>query len=360
MNNPKIIDFESFLETSVWTLTIKEILMAIGVLFLSLIVLKIFKSIILGKLKKLSKITKNDLDDVLMDMINSIKPYFYLFVSLYISLKYLSLPASFESIINGFFVLLVAFQAAKSLEVLIVYGAKKMVGKEGEEVDRRDQRQRQIITLVLKILLWTFILLSALSNLGINVTSLIAGLGISGVAIAFALQNILGDIFSSFSIYFDKPFIEGDFIIIGNDMGTVKKIGIKSTRIETLQGEELVVSNRELTTARVHNYKKMDKRRIVFSFGVAYETSSEKLRKIPEMVKSIILKTDLAELDRVNFKEFGDFSLNYEVVYYVSVPDYNKYMDIQEKINLELKDQFEREQIEFAYPTYTIQMEKQN
>lgn len=352
--------YQTFLDFSIWTFTIKELLLALGVLVLSLIILKVFKTVIISRLKKLSKITNTDFDDVLIEMINKIRPYFYFFIALYLSLKYLPLPGSLERTINGVFLVIIAFQIAKSLEILIAYGAQKMIENKGEEIDPRDQRQKHVITLVLKILLWTFILLSVLSNLGINVTSLIAGLGISGVAVAFALQNILSDIFSSFSIYFDKPFIEGDFIIVGNDMGTVKKIGIKSTRLETLQGEELVISNKELTEARVHNYKKMDKRRIVFSFGVTYNTPKEKLEKIPEIVKNIVENIESADLDRAHFKSFGDFSLNYEVVYYVLVPDYNKYMDIQQDINFRLKERLEEEGIEFAFPTQVIHLEKQS
>ena len=185
-----------------------------------------------------------------------------------------------------------------------------------------------------------------------------AGLGIGGIAIAFALQNILSDIFASFSIYFDKPFKVDDFIIIGDDKGVVKKIGIKSTRIQTLQGEELVISNKELTESRVHNYKKMERRRIVFVFGVTYETPTEKVKKIPSIIKDIIEKTELADIDRVHFKEFADFSLNFEVVYYLKTSDYAEYMDTQQEINLAMKEHFEKEQIEFAYPTQTVFVHK--
>jgi small-conductance mechanosensitive channel len=197
-----------------------------------------------------------------------------------------------------------------------------------------------------------------LSNIGVNITSLIAGLGIGGLAIAFALQRILEDFFSSFSIYFDKPFEEGDFIIVGSDMGVVKHIGLKTTRLQTLQGQELVISNKELTDSRVNNYKKMKKRRIVFTFGVEYSTPVAKMKKINKIVEAIFKKIEGADLDRVHFKEFGDFSLNYEIVYYVKTGDYLEYMNIQQEINLTLKQQFEKENIEFAFPSQTIYMKK--
>lgn len=206
----------------------------------------------------------------------------------------------------------------------------------------------------LKVSLWGVAVIFILSNLGYNVSTLVAGLGIGGIAIALAVQNVLGDIFSSLSIYFDKPFVVGDFIIVGEDLGVVKKIGIKSTRIQTLQGQELVISNRELTESRINNYKKMERRRIVFGFGIKYETPLKKVKKIPGIVKDIVNNMELAQADRVHFKEFGDFSLNFEAVYYLNSSEYNKYMDTQEEINFAIKERFEKEDIEFAYPTQTV------
>jgi len=197
-----------------------------------------------------------------------------------------------------------------------------------------------------------------LTNLGIEITPLIASLGVGGIAIAIALQSVLSDLFSAFAIYFDKPFKEGDFIIVGNDMGTVQRIGIKTTRIKSLQGQELIVSNSELTSTRVNNYQRMEERRIVFNFGVEYSTSLSKLKKINKIVEKIFKEVNGARLDRVHFHQFGDFSLNYEVVYYVKSPEYAKYMDVQQEINFKLKEYFEKERIVFAFPTQTLFVEK--
>ena len=197
-----------------------------------------------------------------------------------------------------------------------------------------------------------------IQNLGYNVSGLLAGVGIGGIAIAFALQNVLADVFASITIYFDKPFKVGDYIVIGADSGTVKNIGIKSTRIQTLQGQELVVSNKELTEARIHNYKKMKTRRVVFEFGVEYDTPTKKMKKIPGMLDKIFKKVDGADMERVHFKSFGDSALLYEVVYYISTKEYKIYMDIQEEMNLELKQAFEKEKISMAYPTQTLYLKK--
>jgi len=196
-----------------------------------------------------------------------------------------------------------------------------------------------------------------LSNIGINVSSLVASLGIGGIAIALAAQSVLGDIFSAFSIYIDKPFQVGDYIDLGGKTGTIKKIGLKNTRIKTLQGQELIVPNTELTNSHVENYKRMTKRRVAFSVGVTYDTPSKKLEKIPDMVSKVLEKVEGAELDRVHFMSFGDFSLNYDIVYFVNSREYTQYADRQQQINLALFKAFEKAEIEFAFPTQTIYAE---
>jgi small-conductance mechanosensitive channel len=174
------------------------------------------------------------------------------------------------------------------------------------------------------------------------------------------LQHILSDIFASFSIFFDKPFEVGDFIVVDDNLGVVKKVGIKSTRIQSLWGQEVVISNKELTSARINNYKKMQRRRVQFSFGVTYDTSLQKVEKVLIITKQIIDDINLTEFDRVHFKEYSKYSLNFKVVYYVNSSDYNTYMDIQQEINLSLKKRFEDEGITFTYPTQTIIVNKNN
>ena len=197
-------------------------------------------------------------------------------------------------------------------------------------------------------------MLLILSNLGIDITSLVAGLGIGGIAFAFAMKNILGDLFSSFAIFFDKPFLPGDFIRVGDQSGTVKKIGIKTTRVQASQGEEIVFSNQELTSTQIHNFKKLKERKIYFSFGVVYETPLKQIKEIPKIVKGIISEISEARFDRAHFNRFDDSALNFDVVYFVETDDYKKYMDIQQKINIEIMEVFEKEKIEMAYPTQVI------
>ena len=205
-----------------------------------------------------------------------------------------------------------------------------------------------------RLILWVIVLLLVLDNLGVNITGLVAGLGIGGIAVALALQNILGDLFASLSIVLDKPFVIGDFVVVDTLSGTVEHIGLKTTRIRSLSGEQLIFSNNDLLKSRIRNYKRMSERRIVFSFGVVYQTPLEKLKAVKEIVGDIIEKVENARFDRVHFKEYGDSALNFEVVYFVSTPDFNIYMDVQEVINLEIFRRFQEEGIEFAYPTSTV------
>lgn len=315
----------------------------------------------LGHLKRVSAKTKTDFDDVFIDAVVSIKPWVYSIVSIYAALHVFPLSNIVNKILTALFLFAVVWQAIKVASCFITYFATKFLEKDEDGdgvVDPNAATASNMVTLIAQIVLWALGGLFVLSNLGIEVTSLIAGLGIGGIAVAFALQGILSDLFASFSLYFDKPFRIGDFITIGADSGTVEKIGIKSTRIRTLQGEELVVSNAELTTARVQNFKKLQERRIASQFGVTYETPQEKLKQIPGIVTRIFESLDGGRLDRVFFTTFGDSALVFEVVYYVESADYKVFLEIQQKFNFDLMARFAELGIEFAYPTQTIYTKK--
>jgi len=313
--------------------------------------------VILNRLTKLSKHTKTDFDDVAVAAVASIKPSVYMLVSFYIALQLLILPELADNVVTAVFLFVVVWQAIEVVSQLVSYAARKFLEKDEDNdgiTDPNSANASQMVILLTGIALWAFGGIFVLSNLGVEVTSLVAGLGIGGIAIAFALQGILSDLFSSFSIYFDKPFRVGDFIVIGEDTGTVEKIGIKSTRIRTLQGEELVVSNAELTSTRVQNYKKMKNRRISFNLGVTYDTSADKVKIIPKLLKGAIEGVENVNFDRAHFASYGDSALLFEIVYFVETGDYNVYMDRQQEINLRIMTSFQAEAIEFAFPTQTI------
>lgn len=331
---------------------IAQYMEVIIVFIISLIAIKIFKYIVTRKLKALAERTKNEIDDLLIEVVEHLGLPFYLVIAVYASSQFLNLPELWRIALHYLLIITVVFYSIGALQKIAQFWLKKAI------TEKAGKAITSLFDTIIKIVLWSIALLLILQNMGYKIDTLIAGLGIAGIAVAFALQRILEDIFSAFSIYFDKPFEVGDFIIVGEDMGTVKDIGLKSTRIQTLQGQELIISNHELVNARIHNYKKMKRRRIVFSFGVTYETPLKKLEKIPKIVEKIFSKIELAELDRVHFKSFGDFSLIYEVAYYMNIPDYKAYMDTQQHINLELIKAFQKEKIEFAYPTQTVYVSK--
>lgn len=320
-------------------------------------VFKIFDSYILSIFKKASKKTKITWDDVFFDFFSAINWQFYAYVAFYIATRFLTLPELPDKFLYYLLIIFIVFYAAQGFSRIVDHFTKKQIAKRKESETPANSSMIKTFGIIFKVAIYSVALLMLLANFGIEITPLIASLGVGGIAIAIALQSVLADLFAAFAIYFDKPFKEGDFIIVGDDMGTVKSIGIKSTRIQTLQGQELVMSNSELLNSRINNYKEMETRRIAFSFGVTYDTPLKKLHKINEIVKKAVDSTKNAELDRTHFHKFGDFSLNYEVVYYVQVPDYNVYMDVQQEINFKLKEAFEKEGIEFAFPTQTLHID---
>jgi small-conductance mechanosensitive channel len=259
-----------------------------------------------------------------------------------------------ERIVTFLIVIAMTVQVARLVVSVLVLYLNNYLQKDRERL----QVSSHIGTFI-KIAVWSVAVIFALDNLGFDVNAVIAGLGVGGVAVAFAAQAILGDLFNYFVIFFDKPFKKGDFIIVDDLMGVVDHIGIKTTRVVSLGGEQLVFSNTDLTSTRVRNYKRMAQRRVLFALGVTYQTSHAMMKKIPDMVKDIVEKVPHTVFDRAHFKNFGDFSLNIEVVYYVVGSDYNAYMDIQQKINFEIMKRFEDEGIEFAYPTQTLFVSKE-
>lgn len=318
--------------------------------------LKLFQVFVIAYLKKIFKRTKTEIDDIVINSIDSIYWPFYLFIALYAAMKYVSLPERLDTWIDNIFLILLVVFVIKFLSKFVDYGAKFMMRKRTEA--EQGSSIVRLLSNLIKLSLWAGALVLVLANLGVNVTSLIAGLGIGGIAIGLALQNVLGDLFSSFAIYLDKPFKEGDFIIVDNYMGTVKRVGVKTTRIEALRGEEIVMSNTDLTGARVQNFGKMERRRTSFDIGVTYDTPAEKLKKIPEMIKAAVESVPGTELDRCHFREFGDSALIYETVYYVDSPEMAEFMETRQSINLKLVESFNQANIEFAFPTRTVVLQK--
>ena len=322
---------------------------------------KLIQVVVVAYLKKLSIKTVTDMDDVAIGAVAGIRPFVYMITAFYISVQTLEMVNWLDQSIKLVFLVAVVWQLVNMAVIFVDYFARRALQKRNEdgEIDASSATAAHMVGLLARIVLWILGLLLILSNMGVEITALVASFGVMGVAVAFAMQGILEDLFNSFSIQFDKPFQVGDYIVIGTDSGTVEKIGIKTTRIRTLQGEELVVSNKELTTVRVQNFKMMEERRILTKFGVTYDTPQEKLKAIPGMIERIFEAEEGGRLDRVHFTEFGDSALMFDVVYYVESSEYVDFLDIQQRINFDIMDKFAEVGIEFAYPTQTLYIKKE-
>ncbi len=336
--------------------TFKEYVAALVGILILILMFKVIQRALVARFKVFAQKTKTDVDDVLVHIVETFRPPFYSFLSFYLIVQFLSLPLPLSRALSFIITVWVVYYGVKIGDVLLKYFLSTLTKKQN------DPGSKIALVNVGKIgtgLLWLFGFLTILSNIGVEITSLIAGLGVGGLAIAIALQSILSDLFASFAIRFDKPFTEGDFIVVGNSMGVVERIGIKTTRIRALQGEEIVVSNQELMSSRVQNFKKLQERRVVTQFGVEYGTPSEKLKEVNKSVERIVTHLTNARFDRTHFASFGESALIFEVVYYVISPDYNTYMDIQQEFNFALKDALAHLGVSIAFPTQTLHVSLQ-
>ena len=333
-----------------------DYLIACGALLIGILVIKIVISCIIKRIKSVAGRTASTIDDFIVNVLEKVGiPFLYL-LTFYIAVKSLSFNAYFETILNYLALAVVLIFSARFVIVLTGYGIKTFLAKRAG--DAALGRSLNGILIIAKILVWAGVIIFFLDNLGFEISAVIAGLGIGGVAVALAAQTILKDLFSYFSIIFEQPFKVGDFIIIDEYLGTIEYIGIKTTRIRSLGGVMLMFSNSDLTDSRLRNYKLMEKRRVVFKLGVVYQTPLKQLKEKPKIIEDVIKSVKDTAFDRAHFFSYGDFNLIFEIVYYVIGPDYNKYMNVQQEINFAIKEEFKKREIEFAYPTQTLYVNK--
>jgi small-conductance mechanosensitive channel len=347
-----------FLDTKFLGNSVRQWAIAAAVLVGVVVALRVAARVVVGRLVALARRTTTEWDDIVTAALAKTKTLFLLVVGVYAASLSLTLSTRAQNGVRQLTIIALLVQAALWLGAILTRWLQSYRKREMQE-DPATATTVSALGFVGKLLLWTAVVLLALDNLGVDITTLVAGLGVGGVAVALALQNILGDLFASLSIVLDKPFVLGDFLIIDDHLGNVEYIGLKTTRLRSLWGEQLIFSNSDLLKSRVRNFGRMFQRRIVFTLGVTYQTPREKLKVIPGIVREAIEAQEKTRFDRAHFKAFGDFSLNFEAVYYVTVPDYNTYMDIQQAINLRVHERFEQEGIEFAYPTQTLFVVKQ-
>lgn len=299
--------------------------------------------------------TDSILDDALAAAIRATHFWFIAAVALLCGAQFLTLPARVDLIVTRIFTLALIIQVGLWAHTGINGLLSGYLARQ-RHLDANGATTTSILCFIAQVALWSLVALMLLDNLGFNVTTLVASLGIGGIAVALAAQNVLGDMFASIAIALDQPVVIGDFIVVGELTGTVERIGLKTTHLRSLSGEVIVLSNSDLLNSRIRNYKRMSERRVVFGFGVTYDTPSDKLANIPGVVSEIISQDPLARFDRAHLATFGASALEFEVVYYVTSPDYGQFRDIQQRINLELISAFRTSGIEFAFPTQTIHL----
>jgi small-conductance mechanosensitive channel len=342
-----------YLEMTFYGNTLRDWIVAVLVAAVLFSVLELARAVLVRHLGHLSRRTATFLDNAAVAALRGSRRWFFVIVALGFGSQFLALPPTVRGAVDR--VMLLAF-----LLQLAIWGGTAIRAYVQEYTTARVEEDAASVTTVralafiLNVAVWAILFLMALDNFGINITAMVAGFGIGGIAIALAVQNILGDLFASLSIVLDKPFVYGDFIIVDDLMGTVEHIGIKTTRLRSLSGEQLVFANSDLLKSRVRNFKRMYERRIVFQIGVTYQTPREKIELVPQMIRRAVEELPDTRFDRSHFKEFGDFSLNFETVFFVLKPDFQTYMDRQQSINLEIHRRFEEHGIEFAYPTQTL------
>ena len=348
----------NILDQVIWGNSVYTWIVAFAIILVLCTIIKLFKSLVLKRIKNWVQRTNTDWDNFAVRITESaLIPLLYV-SAVYFGIKTLALPDKADDIIHLAYLVVFTFFILKVISAAFRKFVYSFIRR--EENSEGKEKQAAGLIIVINVLIWILGVIFLADNLGYNVTTLIAGLGVGGIAIALAAQAVLGDLFSYFVIFFDRPFEIGDFVVVGNDNGIIEYIGIKTTRIRTLSGEQLICSNTDLTNSRLQNFKRMERRRIVFSLGVTYQTTHEQLSEIPGLVKEIITSKPKLQFDRGHFSGYGDFSLNFEFVYYVLDPDYTIYMDNQQAVYLEIFAKFAAKEIEFAYPTQTLFVSQQN
>jgi len=314
----------------------------------------VFQTVLIARLKRWAATTKTTLDDILLNAIEkTIMPLVYVSVLL-AAVKSLTLPPLIEkslSLLWSCVVMIALVRVALGVIRHIVYDLWLARRPDAAQLEKHVRTLMPILS----VFVWGLGIVLLLDNLGFKITAIVAGLGIGGIAIALAAQTVLGDIFGYVVIMLDKPFEIDDAIHVGGDfVGTVEHIGIKTTRVRSQTGEQLIFSNKDLTDSRIRNFKRMELRRVPFTLGLTYDTSAEKIKRALSIVQEAIATSGQTRFDRAHFASYGDFALKLDVVYFVLSGDYNLFMNIQQTINFKIKEAFERENIAFAYPTQTI------
>ncbi|MCI0913941.1 mechanosensitive ion channel family protein [Pseudomonas putida] len=351
--NDRIIEF--FTDTTVFGISILNLLLAVAVAALTFLAARATISFLLRRVQRWS-VHDGALSHVLAKVLSGTSNSLLFLASVLVGLSMLDLPERWLSRVGSLWFVVAALQIGLWANRAIGLGLGRYFARHGTPGLNQGSALATLAGWGARVLLWSVVLLAMLSNLGVNITAFVASLGVGGIAVALAVQNILGDLFASLAIAVDKPFEVGDFIVIGSLSGTVEQVGLKTTRIRSLGGEQIVMANASMISSTIQNYKRLQERRIVFEFGLSYDTPTEAVKKAPAIVEEAIKAQDQARFDRAHLRGFGKEALEFECVYIVKDPGYNLYMDIQQAINFRLLERFSRIGAKFAVPVRAIKV----
>jgi len=319
--------------------------------FLALLLVRV---LLVGRFGAIAKRTTTEVDDILVELVARTRPYFLAAAALVFGSRFLVLPPTIDTYFSAAFALVLLVQCGLWGGAAVDLWIQRRAGMQTTRTDMASVTTIRALGIGVKVLLWIVVFITALDKFGVNVTTLVTGLGIGGVAIALAVQNVLGDLLAALSIILDKPFDVGDSIAVDQMQGTVERIGLKTTRVRSVSGEQIIISNSELLKSRIRNYKRQLDRRVVFTTDVTYDTPPEAIARIPGMIREVVATQQPVRFDRSHFTQYTDSALRIETVYFVLDADYTRYLDIQQTINLELLRRFKAEKIDFAFPTRTV------
>jgi len=345
-------DFE-FLRHEYFGNSVGEFLLALATFAVASAVFLLARRLVLARLRAFAAGTETDLDDFAVELLAKIRNFEMYLVAFYFATRPLVMGVRLDRGLRTVLVLMLSYRTLTLLQAAVEYAVRRVMT--GPSADQSEKDTAKTVSLLLRGVIWVVMLIFVLDNLGINVTSMVAGLGIGGIAVALAAQAVLGDLFSALAIHLDKPFIVGDFITIDDFKGTVERIGVKTTHLRSLSGELLVIGNSKLTSSTIRNFQKMRERRVVLQFGLLYSTPDAALAAMPGVVKGLVEKDKKSlRFDRAHLSGLGESSIDFEAVYYFLDADYNKHMDAQQRLLLELVAEVRKRGLDFAYPTRTV------
>ncbi|MCF4998758.1 mechanosensitive ion channel [Pseudomonas syringae] len=343
-----------FSDHSVLGISLANWIFAICAAVLSFIMTRTAIRLVFNKVQAKSAAGNGHLTYIAGQVLASTSNTLLLLASILVGVGILDLPERWLSRVSSLWFVVAALQVGLWVNCAMALGLRRYFSRHSSTGVIQASALATLSLWGARVLLWAVVLLAMLSNVGVNITAFVASLGVGGIAVALAVQNILGDVFASLSIAVDKPFEVGDFIVVGSLAGTVEHVGLKTTRIRSLGGEQIVMANADMIGSTIQNYKRLQERRIVFEFRLTYDCSADQIRQITQRVEEIIKSEDNARFDRCHFRSFGENALEFETVYIVLDASYNVYMDVQQRINLQIMEAIADLDANFAFPSRTV------